>query len=83
MATTTTTIEERLATLEAEVARLKEHVEPGAPGGAKRKRVWRWFVGIFADDPTFDEVVDAGREWRNAERPNAERPNGEDRGETS
>jgi len=29
-----------------------------------RKKDWRRTVGMFADDPGFDDVIRLGREWR-------------------
>jgi hypothetical protein len=55
-------LEERLATLEQEMAQLK-HVL--ADQGEKRPKPW-WekIAGSFADDPDFDEAERLGREWR-------------------
>lgn len=36
------------------------------------KRGWRWFVGIDANNPCFEEAVRLGQEWRNADRPTDE-----------
>lgn len=33
------------------------------------KRGWRWFVGIDANNPHFDEAVRLGHEWRYADHP--------------
>lgn len=55
-------LEERLTRLEAEVERLKQ----------ERKSVpieepwWKKIVGVYRDDPEFDE---AEREWRQSETP--------------
>ena len=49
-----------------------ETLEPLAQQPATKKRGWRWFVGIYADSPDFDEVVKIGQEWRNADRPEVE-----------
>ena len=60
----TVSLEERVAELEAEVKRLgQERDEAGEPRG------WRRIVGIFKDDPEFEEAVKAGREWRESSRP--------------
>jgi hypothetical protein len=55
-------LEERLATLEQEMAQLK-HVL--ADQGEKQPQPW-WekIAGSFADDPDFDEAERLGREWR-------------------
>ncbi len=59
------TLEDRVATVEQELERLKlrldtETVAP-APVG------WEQVYGIFADDPLFEEAVRLGREWRDAQ----------------
>jgi sulfur carrier protein ThiS len=38
------------------------------PPGTPRRRSWRDTVGMFADDPTFEEAVAAGRAIREADR---------------
>jgi hypothetical protein len=62
------TMEERLAQLERKVREIEERL-PGDQSDTfpSRKRGWRWFVGVFADSPDFDEVERIGREWREAE----------------
>ena len=62
------TIEERVSKLESEVSLLRDDrgESQASPG---EKRGWRWFVGVFADSPDFDDVVRVGQEWRNADRP--------------
>jgi len=54
-------VEERLSKLEAEVMQLKlsllnstKTVEPW----------WEKIVGVFADDPSFEEAIAIGREYR-------------------
>jgi hypothetical protein len=59
-------LEERVAALEADVARLK--------GGVERPDVemapwWKKFQGAFAADPLFEEAMRFGREWRESQRP--------------
>ena len=58
------TLEERVAELEAEVARLKRRLEPEA-----KKPWWEERIGAFADDPMYDEAMRLGREYRESLRP--------------
>jgi hypothetical protein len=38
------------------------------PAGSREIRTWRDTVGMFADDPHFEEMVEAGRAIREADR---------------
>ena len=60
------TIEERVQKLENTVQAVQEQL---AQQPVAKKRGWRWFVGIDANNPHFDEAVRLGQEWRNADRP--------------
>ena len=62
---TRTTIEERLARLEAEVAELKRKAEPIPlkPGWIDK------VTASFKDDPEYAEILRLGREIRQADRP--------------
>jgi hypothetical protein len=60
-----TTIDHRLATVEKEVAILKQRVEPQP--GAKDQPWYLKHAGRFADDPEFEEIVRLGREIREAD----------------
>lgn len=66
----TQSVEDRLSALEKEVGQLRLQVarEQGAVSGRTSPDFLKRFAGIFADDPTFDEAVRLGREWRNADR---------------
>ncbi len=66
-----TTLEERVTTLEAEVKRLSERAErePLVVSGRTTPDFLDRYVGMFAEDPTFEDAVRLGREWRNADRP--------------
>lgn len=62
----TPTIEERLTALEAKfnvLEQTKEGKEVIKPRG------WRHIVGVFADDPEFEEAMRLGREYRESLRP--------------
>lgn len=60
-------LEERVTVLEAELQQLKQQSErdksPDAPRG------WQRLVGVFQDDPEFEEAVRLGREWRMSDAP--------------
>lgn len=63
-------VEERLALLEREVARLKIHLERRS---SSSQPWWHPIVGTFANDPAFDEAMRLGREYREAQRPTSRR----------
>lgn len=65
----TAQIELRLATLEAEVSRLKQKVEAPQPHWVDK------VYGAFADDPDFLEAMRLGREYRESLRPQETEPN--------
>jgi hypothetical protein len=58
-----TTIEERLAAVEAAVAELREHllIQPPAPDWLEQ------IIGSFKDEPAFDELIAYGRAIRKGE----------------
>ena len=56
-------LEERVLTLERELAEIKTLLLTEGP----RKKDWRRTVGMFANDPEFDEILRLGREWRERE----------------
>ena len=60
------TVEKRLATLEAEVARLKAKA---ARKATPHKPWWEVVAGTFAHDPMYEEAMRLGREWRESFRP--------------
>ena len=62
----TGTLEERVQELENTVHEVQEKL---ARQLSPKKRGWRWFVGIDADNSHFDEAVRLGREWRKADSP--------------
>jgi hypothetical protein len=63
---TASSLEERVAALEAEVARLKARVEgKEKPSEDWVDKIW----GTFANDPIYEEAMRLGREWRESFRP--------------
>lgn len=69
--TETETLTERIALLEEQVRQIQSRLPPetGAVSGRTAPDFLARFSGIFANDPTFDEAVRLGREWRYADRP--------------
>ena len=64
------TLEERVAALEKEVARLSGQFRPdGEPG----RDDWKSVVGMFANDPIMKEIQEEGRKIREADRRRARR----------
>jgi hypothetical protein len=59
------TLEERVAALEAEVARLKQERTIDLP---PQKPWWEVIRGTFKDDPVYAEAMRFGREWRESQR---------------
>ena len=59
----TMTLEERVAILEQELLMLKRQLPK--PAGVPW---WEQISGVFADTPAFDEAVDLGRQYREAQR---------------
>ncbi len=62
----TGTLEERVQELENTVHEVQEKL---AQQPSLKKRGWRWFVGIDAGNPHFEEADRLGKEWRNSDRP--------------
>ena len=58
------TLERRVETLEAELRELAQEVRE-----KKRTRDWTRTVGVFANDPVFEEAMRLGREYREKQRP--------------
>jgi hypothetical protein len=54
-------IEERLGKLEAEVAQLKRATHNSLD---QTKPWWEEIIGVFADEPAFEEAMTLGREYR-------------------
>ncbi len=62
-------LEERVAALEAEVKQLKQERELDK---SSEPRGWQRIVGVFQDCPEFEDMVRYGREWRESEDPEGE-----------
>jgi hypothetical protein len=60
---TTQQLEARLATLEQEMAQVKQMLAP-VELSPPIQPWWEKVAGSFADDPDFDEAERLGREWR-------------------
>jgi hypothetical protein len=58
-------IEDRLAAVESAVVELQRRLEPVPPAASWLDQ----FIGMFEDEPAFDEVVALGRELREQDRP--------------
>lgn len=54
-------LEARVATLEAELTQLKQLLSERLPA---KSPWWTKVAGSFEADPTFDEAMLAGQEWR-------------------
>jgi hypothetical protein len=59
-------IEKRIAVLEAEVALLKSKVEK--KDDKNEVPWWKQRIGIFADNPAYDEAMRLGREYRESQK---------------
>lgn len=66
-----TSLEERLAALEAEVAQIKQRLERQPEPEAEQHVApwWQQRFGAFKDDPLYDEATRLGREYRESLRP--------------
>jgi len=61
-----TDLESRIVVLENEISSLKskfDKIENHEPW-------WKQRVGMFANDPSHDEAMKLGREWRESKKPN-------------
>ncbi|HET6384893.1 MAG TPA: hypothetical protein VFJ58_15980 [Armatimonadota bacterium] len=65
----TGTLEERVQRLESIVQEVQGRL---AQKPSVTKSGWRWFVGIDANNPHFEDAVRLGQEWRKADRPSDE-----------
>jgi hypothetical protein len=65
MASSTSQLEQRVATLEAEVAKLKSQME----GMQTTQPWWEQIAGTFQHDPMYEEAMRLGRQYRRSLRP--------------
>jgi hypothetical protein len=66
----TASLEERVAALEEEVARLARQFRPSDEPSPDD---WKSTVGMFANDPIMKEVLDEARKFRERDREKAHR----------
>jgi hypothetical protein len=64
-------LEQRVAALEAELARLRQRLE-GPP--SHMKPWWERIAGTFANDPEYDRAMELGRKHRRSLRPKSAKP---------
>ena len=64
------TLEERVAALEIEVARISGQLRPFGEAG---RDDWKSVVGLFANDPIMKEIDEEARKIREADRRRARR----------
>jgi hypothetical protein len=64
------TLEERVAALEIQVARLADLLRPAAEPG---RDDWKSVVGMFGDDPIMKEIDEEARKIREKDRERASR----------
>jgi hypothetical protein len=62
----TRTLEDRVAIIEQELERLKQQLQAVKPQAIEPR--WKQIIGVFKDDPLFDEAERLGREWRESQR---------------
>ena len=66
-----TSVEARLSTLEQEFAQLKQQLRAEKPETNTSQVTtpwWKKIVGVYKDDPEFDEAERLGREYRESQR---------------
>ena len=61
----TVELQERVDRLEREVGEIKSLLSQ--PGSKPHRQAWLNTVGIFKDDPEFQEIVRLGREYRESQ----------------
>lgn len=65
----TTNLARRVAALEEELAQVKQRLANGAQPAPVKQPWWEEIWGTFANDPTYDEIVELGRQYRESLRP--------------
>ena len=68
----TISLEERVSALEAEVSRHKQELESMPSRLVSAETTLPWWkarIGLFKDDPAYDEAMRYGREYRESLRP--------------
>lgn len=63
------TLKDRVEKLESKLQKVEDRLAKQLGKVEPTKRGWRWFVGIDANNPHFDDAVRLGEEWRYADRP--------------
>ncbi len=58
----------RVEKLEQELRELKEMLQLKGNAGEPGPDDWKKSIGIFKDDPTFDEAIRLGHAWRRRQR---------------
>ncbi|KAM3092055.1 hypothetical protein ACKFKF_32175 [Phormidesmis sp. 146-12] len=58
-------LEARVTTLEAELVQVKQMLSESLQ---KKEPWWSKIAGSFENDPTFDEAVRLGQEWRRSDK---------------
>ena len=62
---TTTSVEERLSKLEQKV---EELAQAATPKDRPARGAWRQTIGMFANDPVMDEIIDGALQAREQDR---------------
>ena len=57
-------LEERLSSLEQKIVQIKSLIAKSGSPSPNKEKWWHKIAGSAANDPTFDEAEQLGREWR-------------------
>lgn len=66
------TISERIARLEEQISELRSQMRETSP--APETAWWKRIVGVFQDDPEFEEAMRLGRAYRESQTRHPDRP---------